>query len=90
MKTFLEALKHVPYLQDVLSPLPIEYYISKLRDEINALTDAYLSGIVEAVAYHACRIVAIAVQVLDRAVNIKEVLDKLGRVEKSHQVGILT
>ena len=90
LKLLLDTLRQVPHVQDVLTPLPIEYYISKLRDETTALAEAYFTGFVEAVAYHACRIIAIAAQILDRVLNVKEIIDKLNKIKKLRQVGILT
>ncbi len=86
----IKKLQEVPEVSDLITPMPIEYYMSNLVQEVKKLEESYVEGFIEGILYHANRALALILQILDRVSNIVEIYGKIKKNRERVHVGILT
>ena len=87
----LDLLLDVEPVRDVITPLPIENYLSILSNDVKNCIDAYSEKKLDMLITYTLRVIATSIQLLDRVVDIREIEGKLcttGKVVSIPQLNV--
>ncbi len=78
----IEIIRETNVVNDVLTPLPAENYVSMLYEEVKNLQEAITSKNLDLMALYSIRSLAILAQLLERVLDVIELREKLRKVPR--------